>query len=303
MGAYLLFCHGRLSRCVAVALTQLIVILSLTVPYSAYASTASVIQTSYLGRLSNGYHNFKYTLSNSATGLSKSVTKAVSPASLGKVLKFVISKRLAVFMSLASLSSDMGYTYDDNELPLFTPVIGNNKLRSVSQPNGTPVIVSTLPQVCAAAFIQLQYSWSQFPITSYENCRWGSTSQGNVFLDLCYTSTTTGNPACIQRDLTVGLAPPTTDTSPKRVPIDVPIGSVIPQAPAIDRPKLADPTLVPSQVLPQEVKDAINELNDGVPDENKYNPPYVPGVSTGSGSVTGGYGEGAFDFEMPSFCT
>ena len=105
MGAYLLFCHVHLSRCVAVALTQLIIILSLTVPYSAYASTASVIQTSYLGRLSNGYHNFKYTLSNSATGLSKSVTKAVSPASLGKVLKFVVSKRLAVFMSLASLSS------------------------------------------------------------------------------------------------------------------------------------------------------------------------------------------------------
>lgn len=315
MGTNLFSNYGHLFRSFIVALTQLLpkflsvsisqilIILSFTLPYSAYASTASTIQTSYLGRLSNGYHNFKYTLTNSATGLSKSVTKAVSPASLGKVLKFVVSKRLAVFMSLASLSSDMGYTYDDNELPLFTPVIGNNKPRSVDQPTGTPVIVSTLPQICAAAFIQLQYSWSQFPITSYENCRWGSVSQGNVFLDLCYKSTTTGNPACIQRDLTVGLAPSNVDTSPKRVPIVVPIDSVIPQAPAIDRPKLADPTLVPSQVLPQEVKDAINELNDGLSDENKYNPPYVPGVSTGSGSVIGGYGEGAFDFEMPNFCT
>ena len=135
MGTNLFSNYGHLFRSFIVALTQLLpkflsvsisqilIILSFTLPYSAYASTASTIQTSYLGRLSNGYHNFKYTLTNSATGLSKSVTKAVSPASLGKVLKFVVSKRLAVFMSLASLSSDMGYTYDDNELPLFTPVI------------------------------------------------------------------------------------------------------------------------------------------------------------------------------------
>ena len=119
------FYSKRFFKIIAVAMSQLFIILSLIVPYNAYASTASTIQTSYLGRLSNGYHNFKYTLTNSATGFSKSVTKAVSPASLGKVLKFVVSKRLAVFMSLASLSSDMGYTYDDNELPLFTPVIGN----------------------------------------------------------------------------------------------------------------------------------------------------------------------------------
>lgn len=297
------FYSKRFFKIIAVAMSQLFIILSLIVPYNAYASTASTIQTSYLGRLSNGYHNFKYTLTNSATGLSKSVTKAVSPASLGKVLKFVVSKRLGAFMALASVAGDLGYTYDDQDLPLYTPVLDNQTPRTVIQPSGTPVIVSTLPQICAAAFIQLQYSWSQYPITSYENCRWGSANQGNVFLDLCYISATTGNPGCISRDISVGLAPSTVDVTPKRVPVDIPVDMVIPQAPTADRPKLADPTLVPSQVLPQEVKDAINELNDGVPDENKYNPPYVPGVSTGSGSVTGGYGEGAFDFEMPNFCT
>ena len=104
MGTNLFSNYGHLFRSFIVALTQLLpkflsvsisqilIILSFTLPYSAYASTASTIQTSYLGRLSNGYHNFKYTLTNSATGLSKSVTKAVSPASLGKVLKFVVSK-------------------------------------------------------------------------------------------------------------------------------------------------------------------------------------------------------------------
>ena len=297
------FYSKRFFKIIAVAMSQLFIILSLIVPYNAYASTASTIQTSYLGRLSNGYHNFKYTLTNSATGLSKSVTKAVSPASLGKVLKFVVSKRLGAFMALASVAGDLGYTYDDQDLPLYTPVLDNQTPRTVVQPSGTAAIVSTLPQICAAAFIQLQYSWSQYPITSYENCRWGSAKQGNVFLDLCYISATTGNPGCISRDISVGLAPSTVDVTPKRVPVDIPVDRVIPQAPTADRPKLADPTLVPSQVLPQEVKDAINELNDGVPDENKYNPPYVPGVSTGSGSVTGGYGEGAFDFEMPNFCT
>lgn len=302
MGTHLFHRYGCLSRCVAVALTQLLIILSLTVPYSAYASTASTIQTSYLGRLSNGYHNFKYTLTNSTTGLSKSVTKAISPSSLGKVLKFVVSKRLAPFMALASIAGDVGYSYDDQELPLYTPIIGSNTPRSVPQPTGKDVVVSSLPQICAAAFIQLQYSWSQFPIVAYENCRWGSSNYSNVYLDLCYTSSS-GSYGCISRDLSIGLAPTNADISPHRVPLETPIHAIIPQAAIPDRSKLADPTLVPSQILPQEVKDAINELNEGLSKEDIYNPPYIPTASTSTGSVTGGYGEGAFNFDLPNFCS
>jgi len=113
MGADLFSINGRLFRCVTVAVTQLILIMSFLIPYSAYANTASTLQTSYLGRLSNGYHQFKYTITNTATGLNKSVTKAISPASLGKVLRFVVSKRLAVFASFATVASDKEKRYYD----------------------------------------------------------------------------------------------------------------------------------------------------------------------------------------------
>ncbi|KQD19446.1 virulence factor TspB C-terminal domain-related protein [Acinetobacter baumannii] len=306
MGADLFSINGRLFRCVTVAVTQLILIMSFLIPYSAYANTASTLQTSYLGRLSNGYHQFKYTITNTATGLNKSVTKAISPASLGKVLRFVVSKRLAVFASFATVASDLGYSYDDQDLPLYNPGVSSNPLRSVPQPNSNPVYASSLSQICAAGFIQLQYSWSQFPITSYENCRWGNPStMSNIYMDLCYISASTGDRGCVSRDLSIGLAPSSDYAAPKRVPITLPVDHVIPQAPAEDRSKIADPAYIPTSELPSEVKDAINELNADLSVEDQYKPIYIPSNPSlpGAGSTTGSYGDGAFDFELPSFCS
>ncbi len=93
-----------ITKVISVLLVQVILCLSLILPYEAYAnSSSSVLTTSYLGRLQNGYYNFQFKLTNASTNLTKTVTKAVSPQSLSKVLRYVVSKRLAAFTTLALL--------------------------------------------------------------------------------------------------------------------------------------------------------------------------------------------------------
>lgn len=288
-----------LSRFLAVFLAQLILLMSLFMPYQAYANTsASVITSSYLGRLQNGYYNFQFKLSNSASGLSRVVTKAVSPQSLSKVLRYVVSKRLAPFAALASIASTTGIEYQDSET-IYTPITGSIADRNIGidTRNSGFIQITNLNQACAVAYPELAWQWSQLNPVGYQNCRWNGASYGSVTMDLCKDTITSG--CGWTRDLTLVLNP--TQSKPKAIPDSVAVDLVIPQLPQ-EAPKLVDPTLVPTNILPTEVTEAINELNNGLVDDQVYVPPYIAPAPT-SGTATGGYSDGSINLDFPVFCT
>ena len=288
-----------LSRFLAVFLTQLILLMSLFMPYQAYANTsASVITSSYLGRLQNGYYNFQFKLSNSASGLSRVVTKAVSPQSLSKVLRYVVSKRLAPFAALASIASTTGIEYQDSET-IYTPIAGSIADRNIGidTRNSGFIQITNLNQACAVAYPELAWQWSQLNPVGYQNCRWNGASYGSVTMDLCKNTIPSG--CGWTRDLTLVLNP--TPSKPKAIPDSAAVDLVIPQLPQ-EAPKLVDPTLVPTNILPTEVTEAINELNNGLVDDQVYVPPYVAPAPT-SGTATGGYSDGSISLDFPVFCT
>lgn len=290
-----------LPRFIAVALTQLILLMSLLVPYQTYASTSSsVISSSYLGRLSNGYYNFQFKLSNSVSGLNRVVTKSISPQSLAKVLRYVVSKRLAAFTVLASVAATTGIDYKDTET-IYTPIAGSLADRNIgiNTRNSGFVQVTNLNQACAVAYPELAFQWSQLNPVGYQNCRWNGTSYASVTMDLCKDTIPSG--CGWTRDLSLVLNPNPTQSQPKSIPDTAVIDLVIPQTPQ-EAPKLVDPSLVPTNILPPEVTEAVNELNNGLTDDQVYVPPYVAPAST-SGTATGGYGEGSFSLDFPIFCT
>ncbi|ENW90913.1 MULTISPECIES: virulence factor TspB C-terminal domain-related protein [Acinetobacter] len=288
-----------LSRFLAIFLAQLILLMSLFMPYQAYANTsASVITSSYLGRLQNGYYNFQFKLSNSASGLSRVVTKAVSPQSLSKVLRYVVSKRLAPFAALASIASTTGIEYQDSET-IYTPITGSIADRNIGidTRNSGFIQITNLNQACAVAYPELAWQWPQLNPVGYQNCRWNGASYGSVTMDLCKDTIPSG--CGWTRDLTLVLNP--TQSKPKAIPDSVAVDLVIPQLPQ-EAPKLVDPTLVPTNILPTEVTEAINELNNGLVDDQVYVPPYIAPAPT-SGTATGGYSDGSINLDFPVFCT
>ncbi|MGQ1325680.1 virulence factor TspB C-terminal domain-related protein [Acinetobacter baumannii] len=290
--------NNYLSRSVSVVLTQLILFMSLLMPYHAYANTSSMITTSYLGRLQNGYYNFQFQLSNSATGLSRAATKAVSPQSLSKVLRYVVAKRLAAFTALASIAASTGIDYKDSEI-IYTPIPGSLADRNIgidTRDSGF-IQVSNLNQGCAIAYPELAWQWSQLDPVGYTNCKWLGNDFNAIQMDLCQSNLTTG--CGWTRDIALSQNP--TTSNPRSIPDAVALDMVLPQAP-VEAPKLVDPTLIPSNILPTEVTEAINELNDGLGKDDIYVPPYVPTAPT-DGTATGGYGDGSISLDFPIFCT
>ena len=181
--------NSYLSRSISVVLTQLVLLMSLLMPYHAYADTPSMITTSYLGRLQNGYYNFQFQLSNSATGLSRAVTKAVSPQSLSKVLRYVVSKRLAAFTALASIAASTGIDYKDSEI-IYTPIPGSLADRNIgidTRYSGF-IQVSNLNQGCAIAYPELAWQWSQLDPVGYTNCKWLGNDFNGIQMDLCQSN-------------------------------------------------------------------------------------------------------------------
>lgn len=288
-----------LPRFIAVALTQLILLMSLLVPYQTYASTSSsVISSSYLGRLSNGYYNFQFKLSNSVSGLNRVVTKAVSPQSLAKVLRYVVSKRLAAFTVLASVAATTGIDYKDTET-IYTPIAGSLADRNIgiNTRNSGFIQITNLNQGCAIAYPELAWQWTQLDPVGYTNCKWLGSNFSVISMDLCKSNLTTGCGWTRDISLVTNPAP----SKPKAIPDNVAVDLVIPQTPQ-EAPKLVDPTLVPTNILPPEVTEAVNELNKDLTSDQVYVPPYVASAPT-SGTATGGYGEGSFSLDFPVFCT
>ncbi len=290
-----------ITKVISVLLVQVILCLSLILPYEAYAnSSSSVLTTSYLGRLQNGYYNFQFKLTNASTNLTKTVTKAVSPQSLYKVLRYVVSKRLAAFTTLASIAATTGIEYQDSET-IYTPIPGSIADRNIginTRDSGF-VQVTNLNQACAVAYPELAFQWSQLNPVGYQNCRWNGTSYGSVTMDLCQDTIPSG--CGWTRDLSLVLNPNPIQSQPKSIPDTVAIDLIIPQKPE-EAPKLVDPTLVPSNILPTEVTEAIHELNNSLSQDDIYVPPYVPTAPT-NGTATGGYGDGILNLDFPAFCS
>ncbi|MFU8928287.1 virulence factor TspB C-terminal domain-related protein [Acinetobacter puyangensis] len=286
-----------LSKSVAVTLSQLILLMSLLLPYQAYAfSPEPEIKTTYLGRMKNGYYNFKFTLIHSSTNLTKTVTKAVSPQSLSKVLRYVVTKRVGAFTTLASIGVATGIEYLATDV-LYTPSgsVSNRNIGVDTRDSGF-VKVGNLNQACALAYIELAWMWSQLDPVGYQNCKWLGNSA--VQMDL-YEGTVSPEGCCWTKDLSLVANP---NASASRNISDVAAMDLVLSQNPKESAKLVDPTLVPSSVLPTEVTQAIADLNKDLTEDQTYKPPYVAPAPTNN-TATGGYGEGSMSLEFPVFCT
>ena len=288
-----------ITKIISVGVSQLILIMCLLFPYQAYANTASsTLTTSYLGRLQNGYYNFQFKLNNTASNINKTVTKAVSPQSLSKVLRYVVSKRLAAFTALASVAATTGIEYQDTEV-IYTPIGGTLADRNIgidTYSNGF-IAVGNINQACAIGLTQLAYEWRHLgKFDSFQNCELIGTYNNVLQMDICEL---TIPDSCWNRSLSLVLNPSTTVT--RSIPEAMALDIALAQNPAESR-RLVDPAIVPSEILPTEVTQAIAQLNEGLTDDQVYAPPYVP-TAPNSGTATGAYGDGLLNLDFPEFCS